>query len=226
MPSLPDAYPALTEALAGQYGRPSGATAGGGAFERIVAAVLGASGPALAAALREEGLLEPAALAEADPAEIEQAMAGRGKGRPGAPAIGLLRKLARWVVEHHGGDPGELDAAATSSLREELVALRGIGGATADAILLQGLGRAAYPVDRATYRILARHGWIDPTADYDEARAAVLGLDPDDPDAMARLSSWFERVGREYCRAGAPRCERCPLRPFLPDGGPLEPDVS
>ena len=40
----------------------------------------------------------------------------------------------------------------------------GIGLAAADAILLFALKRPSYPVDRATYRVLVRHGWLDPSA--------------------------------------------------------------
>ena len=142
-------------------------------------------------------------------------------------SLGPLRRVARWVVDHHAGSAEALrdEDLATDQLREELLGLNGVGPATADALLLFALRRPVYPVDRATYRILIRHDWLDPTADYDEARAVVERQGPDDPSGLARLSDWLERVGREFCRAGVARCERCPLRPFLPEGGPSEPET-
>jgi len=134
--------------------------------------------------------------------------------------VATLQRLARWAA---GRLDGSSEASATV-LREELLGLNGIGPPTADAILLEGLGKPVYPVDRASYRVAARHGWIDPSADYDEARAVLERLAPGDPDTLLALAGWSERLGRDFCRAGVPRCERCPLRPFLPEGGPRSPD--
>ena len=83
---------------------------------------------------------------------------------------------------------------------------------------------STYPVDRATYRIMVRHGWIDPTADYDEAAQAVVASSEGDPSALVRFSLGFADVGRRYCKASAPRCGPCPLKSTLPDGGPIATD--
>jgi endonuclease-3 related protein len=178
-------------------------------------------------ALGSEGLLDPQALAEADLEEVDQALrsAGVSVARSG---LAPLRKVAAWLVERHHGSADDLAGTdcpvPTSTLRDELVSINGVGPATADAILLFALRRPVYPLDRATYRVLARHGWVDPDAGYDEARDVAERLAADDPPALAALSAWFERLGRDYCRAGAPKCEPCPLRPFLPPGGPVDPN--
>jgi endonuclease-3 related protein len=233
MASLDESFPEVREALTGRYGRPEPSVWAGGLdpFEALVATVLDRAfeGPrrdAVLTALRDEGLLDPQAMAESDPAEIEQALAGAGLRTPRG-ALGPLRRLAVWLVERHHGSADELAGpdgpVSTGQLREELTAIRGIGPATADAALLFALRRPVYPLDRATYRVLVRHGWLDPDAGYDEARDAVERLAPDDPPALAHLSAWLDRLGREFCRASVARCERCPLRPFLPEGGPIDP---
>jgi endonuclease III related protein len=221
--SLVASYPALVEALADRYGRPEPVAIGEGWFPAILAAFLGrslgdAKVEATLAALREAGLIDAEALAEADPSEVAAALRPAG-GALATRALRPLQRLARWAA---GRDA--LDAVPTEALREDLLGLNGIGPASADAVLLHGLGRPVYPVDRSTYRILVRHGWLDPSAEYDEARSAVERTDPDDPAALARLAAWLERVGADYCRPSRPRCESCPLRPFLPDEGPIEPD--
>ena len=114
----------------------------------------------------------------------------------------------------------------TADLRDELRTLRGISPAGVDAILLEGLRRPVFPVDRPSYRILARHGWLDPDAGYDEASDALRRYAPDDPPALQALAVHLDEIGTRFCKASAPKCEACPLRPLLPEGGPLAPGLD
>jgi endonuclease-3 related protein len=223
MPSLADSYPGLVEALTERYGSPAPEADEPDPFAAVLAAFLARSieprkARAALAGLRDAGLLDPEALAEADPAEVAEAIKGAGV-RLAPKGLRPLQRLARWAADR-GAD--SLREGPTESLREELRAINGVGPSGADAILLSGLGRAVYPVDRASFRILLRHGWLDSSADYEEARDVVEQLAADEPAALARLSAWMERVGVEFCRPGVAKCERCPLRPFLPEGGPRE----
>ena len=102
----------------------------------------------------------------------------RDHGSDAAGTLGRDAQAAGWLVRQPVSGRGLTtdDEAAwpTARLRRELTALSGIGQAKADAILLFGLGRPVYPVDRGTYRILVRHGWIDPSADYDEVSQLLI----------------------------------------------------
>ncbi len=229
MPTLGESYPTIVAALDERYGSPEPIRDDLNPFEAMVAAVLARSAEprkvdAALIVLRDAGLLEPEPLAEADENEIGDVFR-EGRVPLSAKAVAPIRRLARLLVDRHGGsaEPLRRGSPPTDPLREELSELNGIGPATADAILLFALRRGTYPVDRATYRVLVRHGWLDPSADYDEARTVVERLSPDDPDGLARLSRWMERIGRDYCRVGSPKCEHCPLRPVLPEGGPRNP---
>jgi endonuclease-3 related protein len=232
MPSLDESFPAIVNALTKRYGRAGPPASWLEPFDAIVATVLARSLDAkkretAVAALRDEGLLEPQTLAEADPAEVADALSSAGLS-VSKSALVPLRRLARWLVELHHGSADELvgldSPAPIESLREELLSVNGIGPATADAVLLFALRRHVYPLDRPTYRILARHGWIDPDLGYDEARDVVERVAPDDPALLVNLGDWFQQIGREFCRAGKPKCEHCPLIDYLPDGGPIEPN--
>ena len=173
------------------------------------------------AALEAAGLdNDPEALAAADPRELADLIREGQRPLPGGIVAGMIR-LASWIAGH-GGIDGMADVA-TSTLREELLGLRGIGPTLADRILSDGLGRSAFAVGRLDYRIMLRHGWIDATADYVEAREAVEYAASDDPGLIAALGIGFGRLGA-FCRAGAPRCERCPLQPLLSGKGPIEPE--
>ncbi len=229
MPTLGESYPAILAALDERYGSPEPIRDDLDPFEAMVATLLSRSAEprkvdAALIVLRDAGLLTPEPLAEADESEVVDAFR-EGKVLLSAKTIAPIRRLARLIVDRHDGsaEPFRRGSPPTDPLREELAELNGIGQATVDAILLFALRRATYPVDRATYRVLVRHGWLDPSADYDEARAVVERLSPDDPDSLARLSRWMERIGRDYCRVGSPKCEHCPLRPVLPEGGPRDP---
>jgi endonuclease III related protein len=230
MPSLDESFPAILDVLLDQYGRPGGPFAALEPFEAMLAAVLDRvhapeKRDKILAAFREEGLLDPQAFAEANHEELQEVLRAAHLSLPPA-ALRLFKSLPRWLIERHHGMVDELvgeSDVSTAQLRDELLAVRGIGQSSADAILLFALRRPVYPLDRPTYRILARHGWIDPDAQYDDARDVVERLVPDDPDLLVALSSWFESVGRKFCRVQVPKCEKCPLRPFLPDGGPIDP---
>jgi endonuclease-3 related protein len=223
--SFAQSYSGVAQALEARYGRPFAAEYTGA--DAILAAFLRqASDPkrvdTTLSALRDAGLLDVESLATADPAELAETM--RAANLAYTPkAMRVLRDLARWVVEH-----GSLEAIAnlpTATVRDQLLTLNGIGQATADAILLFGLCRPVYPVDRATYRVLVRHGWLDPTAEYEEARAVVETCGHDHATRFTELLYWMERVGTELCRPRIAKCERCALRSFLPEGGPREPEA-
>ena len=224
MHSLHDSYPDAREALANRYGAPPPIPiVPDDPFAAIIGAMLGRSfDPSKVSraldAFRDSGLIAPEALSEADPSEVDEAL--REAGAKLTPkAIAPLMKLAKWAADR-GVD--SLEDAPTESLRDELRAIRGVGAATADTLLLDALDRPVYPVDRPSYRVFARHGWIDPTAEYDEARSVFESREPDDAAGLRRLSWWMDRVASEFCKPGKPKCERCPLRPFLPEGGPIE----
>ncbi|MEO6810455.1 MAG: endonuclease III [Isosphaeraceae bacterium] len=224
--SLVESYPELITALTEFYGLPDQGPAVNDLFEAVLTVSLGRSlAPVQAGAirlgLRDAGLSDPDSLASADASALAEI--ARCSGVPRATkTLRPLQRLARWVVDRGGAET--LADAPTEALRDELLGINGIGPASADAILLHALGRPIYPVDRATYRILVRHAWLDPSSEYDEARDVVQRCDPDYSAALARLSAWFERVGVSYCRPSVAKCLKCPLRPFLPEDGPRETD--
>ena len=226
MPSLDEALPLMEAELTRRLGVTS-ITSREPDFAIFLEIALGElidSGKAGAAvaALAEAGLDQSEALAEAEPDETREAIALAGlKLNPKIPAI--LKKLARWLTERHHGDFAELAEASAESIREELRQINGIGAATADVLLLRALGRPAFPVDRAAYRIFLRHGWLELNADYDEARSALERLAPDDAAALEQWTRWLDKIGKDFCKPSAAKCERCPLQEWLPESGPVDP---
>lgn len=231
MPSFDESFPAIEAALTARYGRPSHPpTTPTDPFRDAVRVLLERVLDARKAgrvvdALDEAGLLDAAVLAKTEPVELIETARAAGVSL-NARATGPLIRVARWLVDRHAGAAEAVveGSVSTAAIREELSRLNGVGPATADALLLLAWQRPVYPVDRATYRILVRHDWLDASADYEDARSAVERPLNDDPAGLAGVSQWFEKLGREFCRASVAKCERCPLQPFLPPDGPREPD--
>lgn len=233
MPALGDVFPELLNALTRHYGRPAASPVSSVPLEVLLRIPLermldAKRVEAVIGVLRDDGFLDSQVLAEADPSELSDALRNAGLKIPDK-ALLPLRKLGRWLSELHQGDIdgliGDDSDVSTAQLREELLSLNGIGPPTADAILLLGLNRPVFPLDRASYRILARHGWIDGSADYDEAKDAAECHADGDPSTLKALAGWFEKVGADFCRAAVPKCDKCPIRGFLPESGPVDPNA-
>jgi endonuclease-3 related protein len=237
MPNLDDLFSTGCSALAEHFGQPAANFEGLSPFQAIVAVILdrevGARWSAALEGLEEAGLLSPERLADTDILEICDAL--REKGIPAMPQdVAPLQHLARWLVEHHGGRVDSLfnPDRSTDWLRGELASIGGISLTAADAIVLFALKRPSYPVDRATFRVLVRHGWLDPTATYDEARGLLIDQstelgdlrEEDASNLLIELAGSMEKLGRRYCRVAQPLCEGCPLESLLPEGGPRDVD--
>lgn len=125
---------------------------------------------------------------------------------------GYLQALTAWYARY-GYDPQRVTAAGArdlSSLREELLAVRGVGRETADSILLYAFGLPSMVVDAYTRRLLTRlGGQLPPT--YEGLRACVTGAIPiGDVGVMNRLHGLIVEECKQYCRV-KPRCAACPL---------------
>lgn len=81
-----------------------------------------------------------------------------------------LKNFVAYLDGHYGGSLNRMFAQPTEKLREELLALNGIGPETADSILLYAGNHAVFVVDAYTRRILDRHGILREKAPYEEIR--------------------------------------------------------
>ena len=81
-----------------------------------------------------------------------------------------LKIFVKFLDERYAGRLSRMFAEPTAKLREELLALNGVGPETADSILLYAGNHASFVVDAYTRRILERHGLVDARAGYEEIR--------------------------------------------------------
>ena len=154
-----------------------------------------------------------------------------------------LKTFIRFLDRNHRGSLDRMFACPTRQLREELLALNGVGPETADSILLYAGNHPVFVVDAYTRRILERHGLITPKTGYEQIRAlleqALIGADPaqllfepggtEPRHSVSRMSGMprghlsqhfnelhalIVRVGSQLCRK-TPKCQECPLGDFL-----------
>ena len=101
----------------------------------------------------------------------------------------------------------------TETLREELLALSGIGPETADSILLYAAGRPVFVIDTYTIRILSRHELLPEETSYVEAQEWVADNLPEDVQLFNEFHALLVNVGKDFCRP-RPKCSGCPLEGF------------
>jgi endonuclease-3 len=171
------------------------------AFELLVATILSAQTtdagvnevtPALFARYPDA-----AALAAADPADVESIVKRTGFFRQKAGSI--IGMAAELVKAHDGTVPAEMEA---------LVRLPGVGRKTANVVLSHALGVPGLPVDRHVLRVANRIGLA--SSDDPEVVERQLGaLYP--PAAWRSVSDTLILHGRRICNP-KPLCDRCSLR--------------
>ena len=163
------------------------------------------------ATLKTFGLLDPARILETDEETLGLAIRPAGTFRVKARR---LRAFVQWFVDR-GADVAKIRSLGLPRLREELLAISGIGPETADSILLYAFDLPTFVVDRYTWRVLTRHGLVLEDTSYDEMKELFEGSLEADRKLFNEYHALIVKVGKEHCRAKA-RCEGCPLEKRLP----------
>jgi endonuclease-3 related protein len=193
------------------------------------------------AELRRARVLSVKGIREVPLAELEQLVRSSGYFRQKAQR---LKTFVTFLDAKYSGSLEQMFAQPTDKLREELLALNGVGPETADSILLYAGDHPVFVVDAYTRRILERHGMIHSKTSYEEIRLMIeeeisqaksesltvanAGAQPRHPiscmsarqrSVLAQhyneLHGLIVRTGKEYCRTKA-ACDGCPLEKFLP----------
>jgi endonuclease-3 related protein len=126
-----------------------------------------------------------------------------------------IKAFIAFLDREYAGSLVALAAHETGTIREQLLALPGIGPETADAILLYALGHPVMVVDEYLRRLTTRHHLIHEKARYIEVQQLALRAFADD-DVAARVQHYNEfhalvvELGKRHCRREA-QCDGCPL---------------
>ncbi|MCW8903666.1 endonuclease III domain-containing protein [Sedimenticola sp.] len=112
----------------------------------------------------------------------------------------------------HNAGFKRLQEMPTRELRQQLLAVNGVGPETADAILLYAFQRPVFVIDAYTRRIFSRFGLVSGNEDYEALRARFeVAL-----DATAAIYNEYHALivqhAKHACRV-KPECDRCILCP-------------
>lgn len=121
-----------------------------------------------------------------------------------------IKALIRFLDETYSGSIARMRRAPLTTLRHQLLEVKGIGPETADSILLYALEKAVFVVDAYTKRIFMRHGYFEGEPSYHVVQAHFEEELPADTGLFNDFHAQIVAVGNRYCKP-APRCEGCPL---------------
>jgi len=157
--------------------------------------------------LKSADCLTPEKLHRLDPAQLAELIRPAGYYNIKAKR---LKNFIDWLFGNYDGELANLETIDTDRLREELLAIKGVGRETADSILLYAFDRPIFVVDAYTARIVCRHGLIGPDADYEQLRELFESSLPADTQLYNEYHALLVRVGKEFCKPKA-RCPDCPM---------------
>jgi endonuclease III related protein len=188
-------------------------------FEIIVGAILVQNTawtnvePAIAN-LRRAKLLRPGAIETVPFGKLAQLIRSSGYFRQKAKK---LKAFVDFLRKEHHGSLTKMFRTPTAALREQLLAVHGIGPETADAILLYAGGRPMFVVDAYARRMLERHGLAEAHRGYEYLRQFFEKNLPADAALYNEFHALIVHAGKRYCRAKNPRCSACALHSLLPE---------
>ncbi len=122
-----------------------------------------------------------------------------------------LKALCLWL-KGYNFDIEHLRTLSLDRLRSELLSIKGIGGETADSILVYALDKPSFVIDAYTRRIMGRVGMDVPTK-YDDFRARMqLHIEPS-VERYDYFHGLLVEHAKAHCNKQA-KCSQCPLLGF------------
>ena len=171
--------------------------------------------------LKTAGLMLPDALRKNSPEKIapliRSAVYYNVKARK-------LKALVEYIGSACNDDLDRLFEKDTGQLRDELLAVWGIGEETADSILLYAADKPVFVIDAYTRRIMGRIG-IKPEKDtYSDWQSLFMKNLSADIVLFNEYHALLVHLGKETCRP-KPLCHGCPLSDICQytAGGPFHP---
>lgn len=157
--------------------------------------------------LKQDGPLNPERLHQLPQEQLAQLIRPAGYFNIKAHR---LKCFLDWLFEKHDGQLESLETVPLSTLREQLLAIKGIGPETADSICLYAFNKPIFVVDAYTARVFGRHGMIEPGSGYEQIQEIFhAGLEKD-VKLFNEFHALIVQVGKNHCKT-KPICSGCPL---------------
>ena len=116
-----------------------------------------------------------------------------------------LKHVSKVILERHNGK--------VPDIKEELLAIKGIGPKTANIVLAFAYGKEALPIDTHCHRIPNRLGW-GKTKTPEQTEKQLEKILP--KKYWPEFNALFVLFGQTICRPISPKCSQCPVRKYCP----------
>lgn len=204
---LPDIYQRLLGRFGPQHWWPADES-----FEVIVGAILTQSAAwgnveKAIVNLRGVGALSPRALRELPRPKLAALI--HPCGYYNAKAL-KLKAFALWLGNHYDDDLDRLFALDADDLRQQLLAVHGVGPETADSIILYAAGKPVFVIDAYTRRIISRLGLAPEKESYAAYQRFFMENLPSDAKLFNEYHALLVCLGKNVCRR-RPLCAECCL---------------
>ena len=125
-----------------------------------------------------------------------------------------LKNVTEFLCNRYDGNLSRMFKEKTEKLREELLAVNGIGEETADSILLYAGNKPVFVVDAYTKRVFERHRYFKGGETYQEIQKIFTELLPRKTGLYNDYHAQIVEAGKDFCRK-THHCDACPLRSLL-----------
>jgi endonuclease III related protein len=162
--------------------------------------------------LKAVGVLSPSGLRNLPVSELAELI--HSSGYYNAKAV-KLKAFVQWFGEKYGDSLDRLFDKDLSRLREELLAIHGIGEETADSILLYAGNKPVFVIDAYTRRVVDRLG-VHPNGNkYSHYQKLFMENLPQDVTMFNEYHALFVALCKDTCLK-TPQCQVCCLTDICP----------
>ena len=164
--------------------------------------------------LKDADALSPAAMRGMETDELASLIYSSGFYNAKAQR---LKALVEFLGDAYDDDIDAMRQENGEKLRRELLAVKGVGEETADAILLYALDKPSFVIDAYTLRLFGRLGITPQSETYSAYQRMFSDSLPPDAALFAEYHALIVQHCKEACRT-TPVCEGCCLRDICPTG--------
>ena len=122
-----------------------------------------------------------------------------------------LKNIIKVIYEEFNASIEYLASNCQNTLRERLLAIKGIGEETADSILLYALDKPIFVIDAYTRRFLVNHDLYEGRCSYAQAQEFFMSNLPSYVYLFNEYHALIVALAQTYCFK-VPKCWDCPLK--------------
>ena len=127
-----------------------------------------------------------------------------------------IKEVSNLILNEYGGNLDIILKKPLNEARKILVDIKGVGFKTADILLLFYSNYLTLPLDTHIKRLSKRMGFASADDKYEDIRKKLQAVIPDTLEDYRESHLYIIELGRNYCKAIKPQCDRCPISELCP----------